>query len=124
MNRATPHAQNLPLGSESGIERLSDRLDTNALRTWIGNDDSQRNQHGVIPRWDSPLTLALGWRARTGAPIVPVGTFSLDLECLLSRGLIRHEDTERLRVRFIHDRSGSIYLQVRLRDPRVLVGRV
>jgi hypothetical protein len=105
----------------SGCKSLPLRLKDSADRRWIGNDESKRNHNGVIPLADSPLTLALSWRAGKGKPAVVVAVMELDLERLLAEGFIRSEKRDSVRVRFYHDSDGHVYLQTRLGEPRIRV---
>jgi hypothetical protein len=105
----------------SGCKFLPLRLKDSTDRRWIGNDESQRNHNGVIPLADSPLTLALSWRAGKGKPAVVVAVMELDLERLLAGGFIRSEAPDSVRVRFFHDSDGHVYLQTRNQAPRLRV---
>jgi len=118
------HKLTMTSASTPGIARMSDHARADADRTWTGNDDSARNHHGVIPLAASPVILSLSWKASAGSPPRPVGTFRLDLHRLLADGLIRLEAPDSVRVRFVHEPEGSIYLQVNQQGPRVFVGEI
>ena len=107
-----------------GFERLGTHTLEKTDRIWIGNDDSARNQHGVMRLAESPVTLSLCWRASATKPAVIVGCSRLDLGRLLANGLIRIERNGAVRVRFVHDADGRIYLQVKRGEPRIEAGRV
>jgi hypothetical protein len=107
-----------------GFERLGTHTLEKTDRTWIGNDDSARNQHGVIRLAESPVTLRLSWRPSAMRPSVIVGCFRLDLRRLLANGLVRIERAGSVRVRFVHDEHGTVYLQVKRGEPQLEVGRI
>jgi hypothetical protein len=111
------------LGADSGISHVPAAALGASDRNWVGNDDSQRNQHGVVALSESPILLSLSWRESKDQPAKAVGTFRLHLDVLLANRLIRVEDERSVRVRFFHDDDGNIYLQSKLSEPRVLVGR-
>jgi hypothetical protein len=104
-----------------GCTQLPISLKVSVDRRWVGNDESSRNHHGVIPLSDSPLTLGLSWKAGKGKPAVVVAVLKLDLKILLADGLVRSESADSVRVRFFHDGYGHIYLQTRMGEPRLRV---
>ena len=107
-----------------GVERLDTGSIATVDRRWAGNDDSARNHNGVVRLSESPLTLALSWRSARKKPAAFVGCFRLDLHQLLTSGLVRIERRGEVRLRFIHDHDGKIYLQSRLNGPRFVLGKV
>jgi hypothetical protein len=91
-------------------------------RIWCGNDNSARQHHGVVALNESPLVLELSWRASKLAAAKYVCCVQLDLPRLVAAGLVRYENSERIRLRFYHDHDGNVYIQTKLGEPRYLVG--
>ena len=93
-------------------------------RRWNGNDQTQRNHHGVVSLSDDPLDLALNWKSSPKAPPQFVGNFRLRLKALLAAGYVRR-DTQvgHVRLRIFHDPDGSFYIETRTGGPRLLIGK-
>ena len=95
-----------------------------SAHTFTLRDDNNRHYHRAVQLTDSPYYVALAWRADSKSPVHPLGTFRLDLPVLLASGNIRLDrasDESRVRVRFYRADDGGIYLQPRLRAPRLHV---
>ena len=93
-----------------------------AHRSWTGNDTSQREQHERVRIVETPLFLHLSWRKDRTAQPVPVANLKLDLTGLLAGHYIRKDGDGHARLRFFHDDDGSICIQTKSGEPRLVVG--
>jgi len=92
-------------------------------RDWVGNDESgDFRHHGVVRLAESPLDLRLRWKTSPNAQVQSIGCYRLDLQGLLSQGYVREEDEDTIRLQFVHDSDGGIYIRVREDTPRLRVG--
>jgi hypothetical protein len=81
-------------------KQLSD--DSKFEREWTGNDHGKirgGDCHGRIRYSKSPLNIRLRWKTNTNSRIKSIGTYQLDLTCLLKEKYIR-EDHGEVRLRF------------------------
>lgn len=94
-------------------------------RKWTLREDNQSHHHSVGDLEQSPLELRLSWRKTAKDPVIYVGTFSLDLEELLSGGFVRREttrsDERKIRLRIVKEADGSFYVQTRRNAPKYLL---
>ena len=87
-------------------------------RHWTGNDTSNREQHESVPLLDMPMYLRLSWRRDSQSQPREVACMNLDLSGLLSEGLVRPIGADHVRVRFVHDDDGHVYLLRTQNGPR------
>src|SRR5687768_10211481 len=99
--------------------KLCERVEPS--RQWILRYDNKRHHHGIVRLSESPLYLALSWKATTTASVRPVGLFRLDLRGLLAEGYIRYEPEgmkgENVRLRVVGREDGAFCLQVNAKGP-------
>ncbi len=93
-------------------------------RHWTGNDENGNHHHSPIRLNQKTLDIHLQWKAADGAPAAEVGCFRLNLPRLLECGYIRKEGADQIRLRFVHDDDGCVYIQTRNDGPRLLMGKV
>lgn len=93
------------------------------FRKWTGNDENGRHHHGAVALRNSPLEIRLRWKFTANGKPRPVGLFRLNLRALLAGGYLRPDGNQEVRLRFVHDSNGCIYVQARRDGPRLLVGR-
>ncbi len=108
------------------VRRVPNEEASDVRRDWTGNDESGRNHNGKIPLSESPLRLRLSWKKSPKDSARLVGIFDLDLGRLLEAGYIRRElkSKNEVRLRFYHGWDNLIYIQVNLKEPGLLIGRV
>jgi hypothetical protein len=106
---------------------LADHVEESAMppvhRSWTGNDTSQREQHERVRVVETPLFLHLSWRRDRKSPPVHVADLRLDLPGLLAGGYVREDGPGHVRLRFFHEDDGTICIQTRSSEPRLVVGR-
>jgi len=71
------------------------------------------------------LDLKLAWRNSRGAPPKAIGCYRLNLRALLALGYVRLDkstEPDRIRLQFVHENDGGIYIRVRKDTPRLFVG--
>ncbi len=93
------------------------------FRRWTGNDENDRHHHGVVPLQNSPLEIRLRWKSTANDKPRSVGLLRLNLGTLLASHYIRRDGNDQVRLRFVHDRDGGVYIQARRDGPRLLVGQ-
>jgi len=91
-------------------------------RHWVGNDEIYPYYHEAVPRTEDPLYLNLSWKKSADAPAEPVGLYRINIEALLSRGFIRAEGTDKIRLRICHLEDGLLYIQVKSGEPALAIG--
>ena len=94
---------------------------------WTGNDESGRHHHSKVSLNSSPMRLRLSWKRSPGDPVHLIGVFDLDLRKLLADGYVRVEpktEEKEIRLRFHHDADGVIYIQTKMGEPKLPVGRM
>jgi hypothetical protein len=105
---------------------LADHVEEAAMppvhRSWTGNDTSQREQHERVRIVETPLYLYLAWRTNRDSPPVHVANLKLDLPGLLAEGYVREDGPGHVRLRFFHDEDGSVCIQTKSGEPRLVVG--
>jgi hypothetical protein len=73
------------------------------------------------------MRLRLSWKRSPNDPVHLIGVFDLDLRKLLADGYVRVEpktEEKEIRVRFYHDADGVIYIQTKMGEPKLPVGRM
>lgn len=115
----------------SNLNHLARRLQSSEVSRidcdWIGNDKSGRHNHNKVSLNSSPLKLRLSWKKSPDHPVHFIGVFDLDLRKLLAAGYVRIEsktDEKEVRLRFYHDVDDVIYIQTKIGEPRLPVGRM
>jgi hypothetical protein len=104
--------------------RLSESDLSKEHRDWTGNDESgDYRHHGVVRLSESPLDLRLRWKSAPGAQVKLIGCYRLNLGELLSKGFVRMEGEDTIRLQFVHHQDGGIYIRVREDMPRLRVGQ-
>lgn len=97
-------------------------------RRWVLRDDNGRHFHAVVHLDESPLCLALYWKADSAGAERLVGVYEIELGDLLARGFVRRETTrgrdDLVRLRFVRGDDGVVYIQVNRRSPGLAVGVV
>ena len=91
---------------------------------WVGNDQSEGRQHGVVTMSES-LDLRLSWRNSRGATPTLIGCYRLNLRTLVSLGYARLDrlaEPDRIRLQFVHECDDGIYIRVKKDTPRLYVG--
>ena len=89
---------------------------------WTGNDDSQRNHNGAIPFQDSSKDIRLSWKPAKNATPRLIGCYRLQLRDLQKAGYIRPDSKPgHVRLRFVHNESGRIQIQVNQSGPALLL---
>jgi len=91
-------------------------------RSWTGNDTSRREQHERVPVAETPLFLNLSWRRSRDSIPVHVANLKLDLAGLLAGRYVREDGPGHVRLRLFHDDDGSICIQTKTGEPRLIVG--
>ena len=120
-------AGSFPPTSMSHLVRpVPNKESSDIRRNWTGNDESDRNHHGIVPLIESPLRLRLSWRKSSMDSAYLIGVFDLDLQGLLRAGYIRPEprSAKEVRLRFYHRLDNVIYIQVKKKEPALPIGRV
>jgi hypothetical protein len=103
--------------------RLSESDLSKNHRDWTGNDESgDYRHHGVVLLSESPLDIRLRWKSAPGAQVQLIGCYRLDLGDLLSKGFVRMEDKDSIRLQFVHHQDRGIYIRVREDTPRLRIG--
>ena len=85
-------------------------------------DDNQHHYHRCMSLRGGPVFIKLDWRESASHPAKAVGIYRLDLRRLLDGGYIRLEREDRpseVRVRIVHEPSGTFVLQVGRDMPRL-----
>lgn len=93
-------------------------------RHWIGNDANGRHHHGMIPVEERAVDIHLEWKATAEARPKEVGCYRLHIPTLLHARFARADVEKHVRLRFVHAEDGSVYIQVRTRQPRLVVGKI
>lgn len=97
-------------------------------RRWVIRDDNQQHHHGIVRLSESPLYVALWWKASARGREQQVGIYRLDLGALLERGYIRQEPEgvsgDIVRLRFVRGERGVVSIQTRADGPALAVGTV
>jgi hypothetical protein len=91
------------------------------MRRWTLRGDNDAHHHGVVNLSESPLFLELWYRESAVQDPTGVGTFRLDLNKLLERGLIRREGSGRpgsVRLRIVRASDGIFCVQVNSKGPK------
>lgn len=106
------------------VERVEETAMPRRHRRWNGNDTSHREQHAPVPLTETQMFLRLCWRRNRNSPAILVANLKLDLPGLLARRYIRKDPRAgHVRVRFFHEEGGSICIQTKSGEPRLVVGR-
>jgi hypothetical protein len=87
-------------------------------------DDNEQHYHRRMRVIESPVYIALAWRANAKSQVHSLGLFRLDLRGLLSAGYIRSDGPQpddEVRVRFHRANNGTIYLQTKQGAPALAV---
>jgi len=110
------------------MARLVRRIEEHALpgdhRSWVGNDESQRNHNGRIPEGENPVYLRLCWRASKGALVEPVGGFVINVVGLMREGYLAEDPAGGVRLKFLHAEDGTVYVGRGFTKKKIPVGRV
>ena len=93
-------------------------------RHWIGNDANGRHHHGMIPVGEVTVDIHVQWKADAAARPQEVGCFRLHIPTLLEARVDRTDGRNHVRLRFVHAEDGSVCLQTRMNQPRLVVGRI
>ena len=108
------------MADDQGAGRV-DRVPPGAnVRRWTLRGDNNGHHHGVVNLSESPLYLELRYRDSAVQDPTAVGTFRLDLNKLLERGLVRREANGRpgsVRLRIVRASDGIFYVQVNSKGP-------
>ncbi|MBN2568317.1 MAG: hypothetical protein JXB42_02685 [Deltaproteobacteria bacterium] len=91
-------------------------------RHWVGNDEIYTYYHEAVPRAEDPLYLNLSWKKSADASAETVGLYRINIEALLSRGFIRAEGADKIRLRICHLEDGLLYIQVKSGEPALAIG--
>jgi hypothetical protein len=91
-------------------------------RQWVGNDDIYPYYHEAVPRTEDPLYLSLSWKKNGDSPAEPVGLYRISMGALLTRGFIRAEGKNKVRLRICHMEDDVIYIQVKSGEPALAIG--
>ncbi len=115
----------------SNLSHLARRLQRSEVsgvdRDWTGNDESGRHHHNKVSLNSSPMRLRLSWKRSSEDAVHLIGVFELDLRRLLADGYVRVEpktEAREIRLRFYHDADGVIYIQTKIGEPRLPVGKM
>ena len=115
----------------STLSHLARRLQSSEVSEvdcdWTGNDESGRHYHIKVSLNSSPMRLRLSWKRSPADPVHPIGVFDLDLRKLLADGYVRVEpktEEKEIRLRFYHDADGLIYIQTKMGEPKLPIGRM
>jgi hypothetical protein len=96
------------------------------VRSWVLNDATNSNHHGVVHLGGSPLYLHLSWRRSARDLVQFVGIFRLHLHGLLEKGYIRAEPKDsygpEIRLRIVRARDGCFWIQVNQDRPKLRMG--
>ncbi len=93
-------------------------------RVWNGNDDTDRNHHGLVPIGEQPFDICLNWkRSKSDEPKL-IGYFRLNLENLCDAGFVDRKPANQVRLRFYHDTDNCIYVEIRPGSPRLLLAKL
>src|SRR5437868_9241889 len=95
-----------------------------SARRWNGNDETDRNHHGLVPIADNPLEISLCWKTSSNATPKPIGFYRLYLSNLQAAGFVGPTKNGHVRLRFFHDMDDCIYIEL-LSKPRkrLLIGK-
>ncbi len=106
------------------VQRVRNLDTTEIARDWTGNDNSRRNQTGIVDLGESPLRLRLSWKKSPKDSVHLIGVYDLYLEQLRLDGYVRDESTtkNKIRLRFYHAHDGLIYIQVNSNGPKLPIG--
>lgn len=63
--------------------------DARTDRSWTGRDDNNGHHHGLVPLEDSPIRIAVHWKASDKSPAKYVGNYQIDLRELIRAGFAR-----------------------------------
>lgn len=94
--------------SNEMVKRLPE--DSKHRREWTGNDHGKARGgdcHGIASLDESPLKIRLNWKENDDSKIEFIGTYQLDLTCLLKGGLIRQPQKARREVCLRFQRTWS-----------------
>ena len=115
----------------SNLSHLAQRLQSSEVSgvdcDWTGNDESGRHNHNKVSLNSSPMRLRLSWKRSPDDHVHLIGVFDLDLRKLLADGYVRVEpktEDKEIRLRFYHDADGVIYIQTKMGEPKLPVGRM
>jgi hypothetical protein len=109
--------------SNEMVKRLP--KDSEHSREWTGNDHGKvrgggGDYHGRVRCNESPLNIRLNWKTNDDSPTKSIGTYQLDLTCLLKEKYIR-EDHGEVRLRF--QRTGpDIQIAVNRKEHALTIG--
>jgi hypothetical protein len=92
-------------------------------RKWIGNDDTDRNHHGLVPIDEQPCDMALCWKNSKAGVAKLIGFYRLNLENLCGAGYVARKPGNQVRLRFYHDSDDCIYIEIKPGHPRLVIGK-
>lgn len=102
------------------VTRITDDL---GGRKWTGNDDDAGHYHGLLDANEVPCVISLHWQSKRAGRTVHVGTYNISLRELARAGFAQTKPGDKVRLRFVRKRNGTIEIRPNSSSPGLPIGR-